>query len=125
MNKRLKAIRHALGLSTYDFGRKVNLSAITVKTLENSEKTYADSIISRICDVYGVSEEWLKYGIGEMFSEKKVSPIDMLAEEHGLPESDVRLIESFISMSAADRKKIYEVIKILSKANLQNVDGEE
>ncbi len=114
MNKRLREIRRILGMTAYDFGKKVNLSAITIKTLENSTKPITASIILKVCRAYSVNEQWLMYGEGDMFLPESVSAVTKLADEYQLSQKDEKFVETFVNLPASERDKIHEVIQLLS-----------
>ncbi len=112
MNKRIQLLRNTLELTAHDFGQKVNLSALTVKTLESNSMPVSPSIISKICSAFSVNENWLKYGEGEIFAEKVESPFTPLREFYQLSEEDEELIKSFVTMPPVKRKALYDLIKL-------------
>jgi transcriptional regulator with XRE-family HTH domain len=71
INQRLLEVRRSLGLSQKEFAEGLKVSRTYQAALEQQGFKINDRIISIICMVYGVNEEWLKTGKGDMFSEKK------------------------------------------------------
>lgn len=67
MHERIKALRHALGLTQQEFADAVGVKRNTVATYEMGRSVPSDSGISLICKEFGVNEDWLRAGVGEMF----------------------------------------------------------
>lgn len=72
MHKRLKAVREALGLSQREFGEKLGVSRDVISNLEYNRVQPKELLLKHICQLYGVNEEWLKTGIGEMFLDNNI-----------------------------------------------------
>ena len=68
MNTRLKEIRKANSLNQADFGEKIGVTAGAVSRWEAGERGIPDTAILSICREFGVSEEWLRTGVGEMYA---------------------------------------------------------
>lgn len=67
MKDRLKKLRKTLGLNQKKFAEPLNLSGSGIANYEQGIRPLTDRSISDICRVYGVSEQWLRTGEGEMF----------------------------------------------------------
>lgn len=106
MNSRLKVIRKELHLTQQSFADALNISKSTVEGYEYGRLNITDRVISDICRVYNVSEEWLRTGEGEMFRPKdRNSEIaDIVAEMFKGDESDFRfqLTKLLYEMDAED-----------------------
>ncbi|GAB6393415.1 MAG: XRE family transcriptional regulator [Treponematales bacterium] len=68
MKERIKTLRERLGLSHEDFGSKLSTSKGHVYAWENGNAPLPDAKILLICALWGVSENWLRTGEGEMFT---------------------------------------------------------
>ena len=67
MNNRIKAVRKALSLNQTEFGAKIGVKQGTVAAYESGSRVPLDSVVVSICREFGVSEQWLRTGEGEMF----------------------------------------------------------
>lgn len=67
MKDRIKAVRKELALNQTDFGLRIGVKQGTVAAYENGSRIPLDSVIVSICREFGVSEQWLRTGEGEMF----------------------------------------------------------
>lgn len=70
MYKRIKEIRMAIGLSQSDFGKRIGVSRDTIANIEGNRSEIKDVFIKSICREYGVREEWLREGTGDIFIKK-------------------------------------------------------
>lgn len=66
-NERVRALRKELGLTLQVFGDRLGVTRATVSRIENGVNNLSDQMVVSICREYGVSEEWLRDGVGEMF----------------------------------------------------------
>ena len=83
----IKYLRNYLKMSQTEFAEKIGISQQTLSGIENNSRTLTDHTVITICSVFGVSEEWLRTGDGDMF------PVS--------PEDDA-LIEAFALIGADD-----------------------
>lgn len=102
MINRLKEIRNSLGLTQTEFAKSVHLTPQSISMIESGKRPVTDRLIHNICTEFGVSEEWLRTGEGDMFP-----PLD---------ESEDDLIEA-IGMICSDN--VDPVRKVLARAAVQ------
>lgn len=67
MKDRIKKLRKALGLNQTQFGERIGVKQNTVAVYELGRAIPSESVITLIQREFGVSEEWLRTGEGEMF----------------------------------------------------------
>lgn len=70
MNDRIKQIRKESQLSQSEFGKRIGVSRDVIANLENGRVAISDTLLDHLCEIYGVNEEWVKNGSGEMFIRK-------------------------------------------------------
>lgn len=123
MNKRLKEVRKALGLTQQEFADTIGSKRNTIAKYETETNVPSTAVVSLICSKFNVNEEWLRTGKGEMFiklsrSEEIASFMgDVLTDEDGstfkkqlisvlskLNENEWKVLES-IAEKMADEKK--------------------
>jgi len=68
LQERIKALRKALGLTQKEFGAKLGVLDTAVTEWERGHNRVTLSKILLIESVFGVSQNWLKTGEGEMFN---------------------------------------------------------
>ena len=69
MNKRIREIRSALGLSQVKFSSIVALSNGYIAGIETGRITVNDRLIKLVCSSFNANEAWIRYGEGAMFSD--------------------------------------------------------
>ena len=67
ISRRIGEIRKTLGLTQQRFAKDLKISTSFAGALERNARTIHERIIKMICFTYGVNENWLKTGKGEMF----------------------------------------------------------
>jgi len=88
MNKRIKALRLALNLNQTKFAEKIGIKQASLSAIEKGIRSLTDRNINLICEKFGVSEEWLRFGTGEMF-EELTSKLGILEISNLVSVSDV------------------------------------
>lgn len=70
MKDRIKELRNTLELSAEKFGARVGVTRSAISRIENGIVNVTDQMQKSICREFNVSEEWLRYGTGDMFIEQ-------------------------------------------------------
>lgn len=65
--KRVFDLRKQLDLTLEKFGEPLGVTKTAISRIEKEERTITDQMAKAICREYGVNEEWLRTGEGEMF----------------------------------------------------------
>lgn len=66
MNERVKELRKFLGFSGEKFGERLGVTKTAISLIESGKNNITDQMVKSICREFGVSEEWLRTGEGEM-----------------------------------------------------------
>lgn len=72
MNERIEEIIVSNNLKKTEFARRINVSQAYVSQLCTGTKTPSDRTIADICREFGVREEWLRHGTGEMLVQRSL-----------------------------------------------------
>lgn len=67
LKERIKDLRNSLKLTQQKFADRLGLKRQTIAAYEIGNIVPSDSTLLLICKEFNVSEEWLRYGTGEMF----------------------------------------------------------
>ena len=125
MNRRIKEIRSALGLTQQEFADRLSLKRNTIATYEMGKASPSDRTINDICEKYNVSETWLRTGKGEMFNElpeeDEVAAYvsELLEDDEGNPLYDI--IKEIMHTYSELTPKSQEVIRDFSAQLLKNL----
>ncbi len=66
IGERLKSVRKSEGKSQRDFASSIKISQPALAMFENGQRELKDIHIEQVCLKYGINEEWLRTGKGEM-----------------------------------------------------------
>ena len=66
MRDRIKELRKSLGLTQAAFAEKIGVKQNTIAQYESGRNNPTDAVLALICREYGVTEVWLRTGIGPM-----------------------------------------------------------
>lgn len=69
MNKRIKELRKALGLTLEKFGSNLGVTKTAICNIEAGNRNLTDQMFLSICREYNVNPTWLETGTGTMFIE--------------------------------------------------------
>lgn len=71
IHERIKAVRKTVGISQTEFGKRIGISRDAVNNVENGrlkKPEQKEPLYRLICTEFGVSEQWLRTGEGDMFA---------------------------------------------------------
>ena len=112
INKRIKEIRKALGMTQVQFSDRLGIRQSSLSAIESGETGKVDERNIRIiCTEFNVNEEWIRNGAGEMFNSS-----DNLMELLGsriktLTETDKKIITEYLKLTPKQRKSMIGFIK--------------
>lgn len=110
MNERIKELRKILELNQTDFGNRIGIKQGSVAAYESGARIPIDAVIISICREFGVNEEWLRSGEGEMFCKLETNDIvvkatRLLGEKDPMFEA---FVETYSTLSPSDRKVLMD-----------------
>ena len=120
MHERIKELRKHLGLTQAEFGDKISMRQTGVAWLESGDRKITNRVITTICAVFGVNENWLRTGEGEMF--RKKSRQEQIADFVGKALTDdsgdfrSQLISILASLDNVGWYKLEEAAKAIKEA---------
>lgn len=97
MKERMKELRKSLGMTQKEFAEKIGVKQNTVAVYEIGRNPPTDTVVSLICRAFGVNEQWLRTGEGEMFAAKGDS-IDDLMTRYQLHPRCRRILETVLAL---------------------------
>ena len=124
MKERIRKIRRDLDLTQQEFADRIGIKRNTIANYETGRNEPVDSVVSLICREFGVNEEWLRNGTGEMFKPSPSSALDALATEFSLDHSSYVAIEKFLKLSPELREGMIAYFRDVTAA-LADADDED
>lgn len=111
INSRVKELREALKLNQEEFGNAIGLSKSGISNIENGIRNVTEKHIKLICHEFPVSENWLRYGQGEMFVQPETLSLDEYAAKNNLTELELDIIKGYMELDSDIRKVIISHFK--------------
>ncbi|MDR2733014.1 MAG: helix-turn-helix transcriptional regulator [Spirochaetota bacterium] len=105
INRRVKELREKLGLTQRDFSKLLSLSGGYISGVEVNARAVNDRLIKLMISEFGVNEDWLRSGEGEIFAKKKIN------------EKAARIISLFNDLPSHYQDVVLGTIELLRKAN--------
>lgn len=117
MRDRIKTIRKNAGMTQQQFAERLGVSRNTIATYETSVRIPIDAILVSICREFGVREEWLRTGQGEIYV--KTTPDLELSKWFGqiLKEEDTsfrkRFFLALVSLKEEEWQSLEHLVRTL------------
>lgn len=110
MKERLKELRIALGISQAELGERIGVSRAAISRLESGSNNFTNQMVTSICREFGVSEEWLRTGVGDMYLEMSRAEKAAKIVGSALNTDDDFILNTFIALGQLTPAE-WEVIK--------------
>lgn len=110
MKDRIREVREHFGLSMEKFGSRIGIGKASISLLESGKNNPSVQTIALICREFGVNEQWLRTGEGEMFEQTRASVLDRLSTEYDLSREQRSVIEAFLDLDPQERDVILKYV---------------
>lgn len=110
MKDRIREVREHFGLSMEKFGSRIGIGKASISLLESGKNNPSIQTIALICREFGVNEQWLRTGEGEMFEQTRESVLDRLSTEYDLSREQRSVIEAFLDLDPQERDVILKYV---------------
>ena len=110
MKDRIREVREHFGLSMEKFGSRIGIGKASISLLESGKNNRSVQTITLICREFGVNEQWLRTGEGEMFEQTRASVLDRLSTEYDLSREQRSVIEAFLDLDPQERDVILKYV---------------
>lgn len=111
MKDRIKKLRKELDFTQQEFANRLGITRNTVATYETGKSNPSDAAVILICREFNVSENWLRYGTGEMFKKETTLSLDDYATAHHLTDIEVKIMRLYMELDETTRKKLLDMLK--------------
>lgn len=123
--ERIKELRtcNSVKLSMEKFGERLGVGKTAIHKLENGVNNVTDQMLKSICREFNVSEDWLRYGTGDMF----VIPEDKTAAVVAsiLTKKDDPLYKMMVSFAETYEQLSPESQKVLQEFGAKWLENEK
>lgn len=131
LNERILLILKDAGKKRVDLARALNISEASVSTMCSGKTNPSAQNIALICQKFGINEEWLKTGKGEMKApltkQAEIAEItaQLFHKEETDPETYNFLIELNKYLLQLDENQMQAVLDMVRKLNAAISKGEK
>lgn len=114
MHERIKELRKYLNLTQDEFGDRLGVVKSSISNIEKGRHGITDQMIKLMVKEFGVNEDWLRTGDGEMFPKfDRADAIAKLADDIMTEVSDSfksRLVTALAQMTDEQWKLLEDII---------------
>lgn len=122
MKDRIREVREHFGLSMEKFGSRIGIGKASISLLESGKNNPSVQTITLICREFGVNEQWLRTGEGEMFEQTRASVLDRLSTEYDLSSEQRSVIEAFLDLDPQERDVILKYVHNVFDRSAKSAD---
>lgn len=124
--ERVKAIRKESGLTMDKFGERVGVTKVAISRIESGTNNLTPQMAKAISREFGVSEDWLRTGEGEMKPASASGAAAEIADRLGLGPWATQALERFMALNEKEQVLFLEILeKILAPAADQELSIDE
>lgn len=113
-NERVKMVRNHFSLTMDAFGDRVGLKKSAISLMESGRSAVSNSLRRSVCREFGVSEEWLRDGIGGdeiVFERTANDAAAAFAKENGLENIEEVLLREYLQLEDKERETFRKYLK--------------
>ena len=106
--ERVKEVRKSLGLTLEKFGERIGVGKTAVSKIERDENGLTAANAKSIGREYGVSEQWLLDGTGDMFLNNDASPLDAYIRSNDVSPLEAEILNAYFDLDPDIRRAAME-----------------
>lgn len=131
LNERILLILKDAGKKRVDLARALNISEASVSTMCSGKTNPSAQNIALICQKFGINEEWLKTGKGEMKAPltKQAEIAEITAQLFRKEETDPETYNFLVALNKTllqlDETQMQAVLDMIRKLNAAISNGEK
>ena len=122
---RIASLRKNLGMTQEEFANSICMSRSNLSNIEKDRFTITDRVIDTICAKFGVNEQWLRTGEGEMFppmtTDMKVAKLFGGIMKEDLSEFKQELLETYanfiVGLSEEEAETLVDLLDKFTEAH--------
>ena len=113
-NERIAQVRKKENLTMEKFGSRIGITKGAVSLIESGKNAISNTTRLAICREFGVSEEWLRNGIGGdeiVFERTANDAAAAFAKENGLENIEEVLLREYLQLEDKERETFRKYLK--------------
>ena len=126
---RVRLVRKAAAnrMTLEEFAQRLGVTKVSISRIENGVRGLTSQMSKAISREFGVNEEWLETGKGEMYNYQTVTTcIGQLTEEYGLNHLEAETLKEVLDMPKGKRNITFLLLRQLlreAKVSEDQVQG--
>lgn len=124
IGERILLLRENLNLTQGEFAEKIGLKQAAIGLYENGKRNVTDRVIGDICREFNVTEDWLRYGAGEMFIVISDDIISEFEKKFKLGKVFRSALKSYIEADEFTRKTIDNFLMDVANGSIDLTEDE-
>lgn len=113
--ERIFLVRKNLNMTMEKFGERIGITRAAISNIEKGNRSVTDQVAKAILREYGVSENWLKTGEGEMFEPRSRSEVIAQFAGELMKEEDSSFRKQLVEVLAELDLREWEVLEGIAK----------
>ena len=111
INERLRMVRVSLNMTQGEFGPEIDTAQNYLSQIENGARPVTPKISKIVCLKYGITEDWLLKGEGEMYKKMPAADdlIGRLASKYKMSAAEVSFLEAYLLLPQ-DKRAVLEAL---------------
>ena len=108
MKERIAVLRKKLGLNQAEFGEKIGLTYSAISAIEIGKNPLTDANIKLISLTYGISEEWIRHGVGDMFNPANNDPyiLEVVTYMQKMDEPERQVVLNYVRWYVSQQQSL-------------------
>ena len=110
LGERIKKARRSLDLTQQKFADQIGTTQNNIASYEIGRREPSATAINNICKTFGLSEDWLRTGSGEMFVKREPQPMEELLAQlirgRDITGADRILVKNFLELPESSRQEV-------------------
>ncbi len=130
---RIKLVRKNAGLTMEKFGESIGVTKALISILESGRQDVSNQSIKAICREFNISEEWLRLGEGEMYTQLGEHEIVMqrlakvqraTGDEKQFAQFKERLASAILNMDDAGCDAMLQILEDMGYGKKEEADSQ-
>ncbi len=125
LGERVKEVRKAQDMTLEEFGKRLNVTKVTMSNIERGNRSLTERMLKDICREFNINEEWLRTGEGDMVQElseeEEIATLvsDLLEDGKTNPfyEIILEIVRTYNELSPTSQ----DVLRIASQKLMENL----
>lgn len=112
LGSRVKQIRRLRGVTQCEMAAAIGVTQTTITLIESDKRRASRQVILAVCREYGVREQWLLAGQGEIFEPEPRTVAEALAAKYpNITPVSVTLIEKFAALPPPTQESVLDFLR--------------